>query len=40
MNLPPERVIALEPTHEPPKPDWHWLAPFIVFAAFAAPLFI
>ena len=34
MNLPPHRTIALQPTHEPPKADWYWLAVVACFAPF------
>lgn len=40
MTLPPDRVIALEPTHEPPKPDHYLTAVIVCFAAIVIPLFI
>lgn len=38
--MPAQRLVTLEPSHEPPKPDWYWLAPFVCFAAIVIPLFL
>lgn len=40
MTLPPDRVIALEPRHEPPKPDHYLTAVIVCFAAIVIPLFL